>query len=80
LQNRGEDTNTLPRIYAYMIDTPISGRRHRIDEAARYLDLNRPCLSLQCSFASTEEVNLLTADQQWAKLQRIVEIAAKVWS
>jgi 5-methyltetrahydropteroyltriglutamate--homocysteine methyltransferase len=53
--------------------------KRRIDEAARYLDLEQLCLSPQCGFASTEEGNLLTEDQQWAKLRRIVEIANEVW-
>jgi len=53
--------------------------RRRIDEAARYLDPDQLCLSPQCGFASTEEGNVLSDDQQWAKLARIVEIAAEVW-
>ncbi|HTQ54259.1 MAG TPA: 5-methyltetrahydropteroyltriglutamate--homocysteine S-methyltransferase [Bryobacteraceae bacterium] len=53
--------------------------KRRIDAAARYLDLNQLCLSPQCGFASTEEGNLLTYDEQWAKLARIVEIADEVW-
>ena len=53
--------------------------RRRIDQAAQYLDLDQLCLSPQCGFASTEEGNLLTEDQQWAKLRRIVEIADEVW-
>jgi len=53
--------------------------KRRIDDAARYLDLDQLCLSPQCGFASTEEGNLLTEDQQWAKLSRIVEVAQEVW-
>jgi 5-methyltetrahydropteroyltriglutamate--homocysteine methyltransferase len=53
--------------------------KRRIDQAARYLDLDQLCLSPQCGFASTEEGNLLSEDQQWAKLERIVEIAGEVW-
>jgi 5-methyltetrahydropteroyltriglutamate--homocysteine methyltransferase len=53
--------------------------KRRIDEAARYLDPDQLCLSPQCGFASTEEGNLLTEEQQWAKLARIVEIADEVW-
>jgi 5-methyltetrahydropteroyltriglutamate--homocysteine methyltransferase len=53
--------------------------KRRIDDAARYLDIGQLCLSPQCGFASTEEGNLLTEDQQWAKLARIVEIADEVW-
>ena len=55
------------------------GLRRRIDAAARYVDLDQLCLSPQCGFASTEEGNLLTEDEQWAKLARIVEIAHDVW-
>jgi len=51
----------------------------RIDAAAQFLDLDQLCLSPQCGFASTEEGNLLSEDQQWAKLSRIVEIASAVW-
>jgi len=53
--------------------------KRRIDAAARHLDLDQLSLSPQCGFASTEEGNLLTHDQQWAKLARIVEIADEVW-
>jgi len=53
--------------------------RRRIDDAARYVPLDQLCLSPQCGFASTEEGNVLSEDEQWAKLSRIVEVAAKVW-
>lgn len=51
----------------------------RIGDAAKHLDGDQLCLSPQCGFASTEEGNILTEDQQWAKLERIVEVARKVW-
>ena len=51
----------------------------RIDEAARFADIDQLCLSCQCGFASTEEGNVLTEDEQWAKLDRIVEVADEVW-
>ncbi len=51
----------------------------RIDEAAQIADLDRLCLSPQCGFASTEEGNLLTEDEQWLKLARVVEVARKAW-
>ncbi|MDO4430266.1 MAG: 5-methyltetrahydropteroyltriglutamate--homocysteine S-methyltransferase [Lonepinella koalarum] len=51
----------------------------RIQEAAQYVDINQLCLSPQCGFASTEEGNILTEEQQWAKLNFIREIAEKVW-
>jgi 5-methyltetrahydropteroyltriglutamate--homocysteine methyltransferase len=49
----------------------------RIDDASRYIDLEQLCLSPQCGFASTEEGNVLSEDEQWAKLARIVEVAAQ---
>ena len=54
--------------------------RRRIEEAAKYADLDRLCLSPQCGFASTEEGNVLTEDEQWAKLREIVEIADCIWT
>jgi 5-methyltetrahydropteroyltriglutamate--homocysteine methyltransferase len=53
--------------------------KRRIEEAAGYADLDKLCLSPQCGFASTEEGNVLTEDEQWAKLRMIVEIASEVW-
>ena len=53
--------------------------KRRIDEAAKFADLDRLCLSPQCGFASTEEGNVLAEDEQWAKLALIVEVAAEVW-
>ncbi|MFC3884872.1 5-methyltetrahydropteroyltriglutamate--homocysteine S-methyltransferase [Bacillus songklensis] len=53
--------------------------KRRIDEASRFVDLNQLGLSPQCGFASTEEGNLLTEEQQWAKLRHVVEIAQDVW-
>jgi 5-methyltetrahydropteroyltriglutamate--homocysteine methyltransferase len=51
----------------------------RIDEASKYVPLDNLALSPQCGFASTMEGNLLTEDQQWQKLQLVVDIARKVW-
>ncbi len=53
--------------------------KRRIDEAARYADLDRLCLSPQCGFASTEEGNVLAEQEQWAKLRMIVDVAQEVW-
>jgi 5-methyltetrahydropteroyltriglutamate--homocysteine methyltransferase len=50
-----------------------------LDEASKYAPLEQLCLSPQCGFASTEEGNVLTEDQQWAKLAMIVEISKEVW-
>ncbi|WFA84194.1 5-methyltetrahydropteroyltriglutamate--homocysteine S-methyltransferase [Paenibacillus amylolyticus] len=51
----------------------------RIEEATQYVDLDRICLSPQCGFASTEEGNHLTEEQQWRKLAFIKEIAEEIW-
>lgn len=51
----------------------------RIREATEYVPLERLCLSPQCGFASTEEGNIMTEEQQWAKIRFIVEIAKEVW-
>jgi 5-methyltetrahydropteroyltriglutamate--homocysteine methyltransferase len=53
--------------------------KRRIDEAAKYVDLEQLCLSPQCGFASTEEGNILAEEEQWAKLRLIVEVADEVW-
>ena len=53
--------------------------KRRIDEAAKFTDLDQLCLSPQCGFASTEEGNILAEDEQWAKLKMIVDIADDVW-
>ena len=51
----------------------------RIDEASRYLPHDQLALSPQCGFASVLEGNLLTEDQQWRKLELVVNTARKVW-
>jgi 5-methyltetrahydropteroyltriglutamate--homocysteine methyltransferase len=53
--------------------------KRRIEEAAKFAPLDQLCLSGQCGFASTEEGNVLSEDEQWAKLSRIVEVAEEVW-
>ena len=53
--------------------------KRRIEEAAKFTDLDRLCLSPQCGFASTEEGTLLAEQEQWAKLGRCVEVAKEVW-
>jgi len=53
--------------------------KRRIEEAAKFVDLDQLCLSPQCGFASSEEGNILAEDEQWAKLRRIVEVADEVW-
>jgi 5-methyltetrahydropteroyltriglutamate--homocysteine methyltransferase len=53
--------------------------RRRIDEAAKFAPLDQFCLSPQCGFASTEEGNVLTEDEQWRKLRMVIELADEVW-
>src|SRR5262249_1673043 len=53
--------------------------RRRIDEAAKFIDLDQLCLSPQCGFASSEEGNVLAEEEEWAKLRMAVEIAEEVW-
>lgn len=52
---------------------------NRIKEASQYVPLERLSLSPQCGFASTEEGNILTEEDQWKKLQLVKEITEEVW-
>lgn len=54
--------------------------KKRIQEATEYVPLEQLALSPQCGFASTEEGNLLTEEEQWNKLKHVVEISREVWS
>ena len=51
----------------------------RIVEACRFADVDQLCLSPQCGFSSTVEGNVLSYDEEVAKLRLIVETAAEVW-
>ena len=53
--------------------------KRRIEEAARVVPIEQLCLSPQCGFSSTVEGNVLSYDEQVAKLELIVETAAEVW-
>jgi 5-methyltetrahydropteroyltriglutamate--homocysteine methyltransferase len=53
--------------------------KRRIDAAAKFVPLEQLCLSPQCGFSSTVEGNVLTYDEEVAKLRLIVETAAEVW-
>lgn len=57
----------------------VDALRKRIDEAAKYLPLDRIAISPQCGFASDVVGNLITPDEQKRKLERVVETARKVW-
>lgn len=54
--------------------------KDRIAEAAKYVPLDQLCLSPQCGFSSTEEGNILTEEQQWAKVRLVKSIAQEVWA
>ena len=58
---------------------PVADITARIEEAARYVPLDRLCLSPQCGFASTVQGNQITEADQWAKLERILEVTRQVW-
>jgi 5-methyltetrahydropteroyltriglutamate--homocysteine methyltransferase len=53
--------------------------KRRIDAAGKFVDPEQLALSPQCGFASTEEGNILAEDEQWAKLEMIVDVAREVW-
>jgi 5-methyltetrahydropteroyltriglutamate--homocysteine methyltransferase len=55
------------------------GLKRRIEEASKHVPLEQLAISPQCGFASTEEGNLLTVDEQWAKLALCVEVARELW-
>ena len=54
--------------------------KKRIIEASKFVSLDRLCLSTQCGFSSTEEGNILSHEEQWAKIRLVCEIAKEVWS
>jgi 5-methyltetrahydropteroyltriglutamate--homocysteine methyltransferase len=53
--------------------------KRRIGEAAKFVPLKDLCLSPQCGFSSTHHGNLLTEDEQWRKLDLVIQVAAEVW-
>jgi 5-methyltetrahydropteroyltriglutamate--homocysteine methyltransferase len=53
--------------------------KRRIDEAAKVVPLEQLALSPQCGFSSTHHGNALSVDDQWRKLERVVEVAGEVW-
>jgi len=53
--------------------------KKRIDAAAKFVPLENLCLSPQCGFSSTHHGNALSFDEQWRKLERVVEVAREVW-
>ena len=59
---------------------PVDDLTRRIEEASRYVPLERLCLSPQCGFSSTVHGNQITEADQWAKLERLLEVTRKVWT
>jgi 5-methyltetrahydropteroyltriglutamate--homocysteine methyltransferase len=53
--------------------------KRRMEEAAKFAPLEQLALSPQCGFASTEEGNILSEEEQWAKLRLCVELADEIW-
>ncbi len=53
--------------------------KRRIAEAAKFVPLENLCLSPQCGFSSTHHGNALSQDDQWRKLELIVQVAHAVW-
>jgi 5-methyltetrahydropteroyltriglutamate--homocysteine methyltransferase len=53
--------------------------KKRVEEAAKFIDIGQLSLSPQCGFASTEEGNLLSEDEQWEKLLLVIEVAEEIW-
>lgn len=53
--------------------------KKRIEEASKFLPKEQLCLSTQCGFASTEEGNILTEEEQWEKIKFVVQTAKEVW-
>jgi 5-methyltetrahydropteroyltriglutamate--homocysteine methyltransferase len=58
---------------------PVDGLIRRIEEASRYVPLERLCISPQCGFASSVGGNPVSVDDERRKLARVVEVARKVW-
>ncbi len=53
--------------------------KRRLEEAAKFAPLDQLAVSPQCGFASTEEGNILSEEEQWAKLKLAVDVANEVW-
>jgi 5-methyltetrahydropteroyltriglutamate--homocysteine methyltransferase len=58
---------------------PVDVLRRRVEQASRYVPLERLCISPQCGFASSVGGNPLTIDDERRKLARTVEVARLIW-
>jgi 5-methyltetrahydropteroyltriglutamate--homocysteine methyltransferase len=76
---------SMKRVVLGLVSTKVAALEsqddllRRIDEASRFVPVERLALSPQCGFASAMEGNLLTEDDQWRKLELVVDTARKVW-
>jgi 5-methyltetrahydropteroyltriglutamate--homocysteine methyltransferase len=53
--------------------------RKKVEEASRFVPMENLCLSPQCGFSSTHHGNNLTMDEQWRKLERVIEVSREIW-
>jgi 5-methyltetrahydropteroyltriglutamate--homocysteine methyltransferase len=53
--------------------------QRRVEEASRYVPLDHLAISPQCGFASVASGNLISIDDQWRKLELVVDTARKIW-
>jgi 5-methyltetrahydropteroyltriglutamate--homocysteine methyltransferase len=60
------------------LESPAALER-RVAEANRFLSMDQLAISPQCGFSSTAHGNLLTEEEQWKKLARLVEVASRLW-
>ena len=83
LKNRKRKNNDTEKRQRDKDNTKMENKEDviaRIHEAANYVPLEQLALSPQCGFASTEEGNLVTDEDQWKKLALVKEIAEEVWN
>ena len=54
--------------------------KRRVEDASKFIDVDRLAISPQCGFASTVAGNPLSEADQWAKLARVVEATRAIWN
>ena len=70
-----EATTVSPEVWQFLKDW----LKRKFDEASAHVDLDQLGIAPQCGFSSTEHGNALTEDDQWRKLERVVELAQDIW-
>jgi 5-methyltetrahydropteroyltriglutamate--homocysteine methyltransferase len=58
---------------------PVDELKRRVAEAAKFVDMERLCISPQCGFASSAEVDRFTVDDEERKLSHLVSAATQIW-